>query len=204
MGKSRWGAGMGVAAGLFLVVSSQGASRVEITPLIGFRDGGHFTEQTVGEKYEFDGDVAGGLLLAFDLDGTSFLEVSFISQATLLVPANSSSILPTFEIDIDDLQVGGHYMFGEGKVRPFVRGTLGITRLDPTFPDTDDEYQFSFGLGGGVKTYFNDHLGLRLDARLLGTTLTSSEIFCIDDACLDPKGTVIFQGEVTVGLILAF
>ncbi len=204
MGKLRWGAGVALAAGLILVAPPARAAGVEITPLIGFRDGGHISEQTTGEKLEFDGDVVGGLLLAFDLDGTSFIEISFTHQETLLAPEKSSSTLPTYEIDIDEFQVGGHYLYGQGQVRPFIRGTLGITRLDPTFPDTDDEIQFSFAVGGGVKTYFNDRVGLRFDARLLGTTLTSSEIFCIADSCLDPKGNIIFQYEVTAGLIVSF
>jgi len=204
MGKSRWGAALVLAAGLSLMASPARAGGIEITPMLGFRDGGFFQEQRTDERYEFDGDVAGGLLLAFDLDGSSFLEISFMRQQTVLAPAKLPSSLPIFDIDIDDVQVGGHYMFGEGRANPFIRATLGITRLDPTSPDTDDEYQFSFAVGGGVKVHFNKHLGMRFDARLLGTTLTSSKIFCIGDACLDPKGTVFFQGEVTGGMIFSF
>ena len=204
MGKFRWSAGSALAASLFLAASPARAVDVEITALIGFRDGGYFREDVTNERYEFDGDLAGGLLVAFDLDGSSFLEVSFMRQETLLTPESSLSLLPVFEIDVDDLQVGGHYMFGERRVKPFIRGTLGITRLDPTFPDTDDEYAFSFALGGGLKTSFNKHVGLRLDARLLATTLSSAKIFCIADACLDPVGTIIVQGEVTAGLIFSF
>ena len=204
MGKSRWCATLTLVAGLFLASWPARAEGIEISPMLGVRDGGHFREQGSNEKMEFDSDVAGGILVAFDLDGSSFIEISYMHQETLLTSEFTSSTLPRYEVDIDDIQVGGHYVFGDKKVNPFIRGSLGVTRLDPTFPDTDDEIQFSFALGGGLKTMFNKHVGMRFDARLLATTLTSSEIFCIDDSCLDPKGTIIVQGEITAGMIFSF
>ena len=49
------------------------------------------------------------------------------------------------------------------------------------------------------------HFGIRGDIRMLGSSFGgSSDRFCAGDECLQPKGTVIFQFEGRIGLIVRF
>ncbi len=191
--------------GLGLSAAPAQAKNVEIAPVLGFRVGGQFPDTAADERYEFDEDVAGGGVLSIALDESSWIDLSWTHWETVLRPEDPNSSLTVFDMEVDELQVGGHYMWDKGPLKPILRGTLGVTRLAPVFPETDDEWSFSFSLGTGFKSYFNKHVGLRLDARVLGTTLSSSPKFCVtDNQCVDPKGTVLFHGEATLGLFFAF
>ena len=44
---------------------------------------------------------------------------------------------------------------GEGKLRPFVVGTLGVTYMAPKGAGLDSVTKFSLGLGGGAKILFH-------------------------------------------------
>jgi hypothetical protein len=196
-----------VAAGL-LALTIQAPARAanfEVTPMAGLRTGGEFVDKNSGQRYEFDDDGSIGLTLGWDLDGQSFVEFGLMTTSTLMSPIEIDTSLISYEIDVTDLQIGGHYAWDSGPVKPFILGSLGLTIFDPTFPDTDEEMEFSFAVGGGAKGYFAKHFGIRGDLRLLGSSFGgSSEIFCAGDECLRPKGTVIFQFEGRIGLIVRF
>ena len=191
--------------GLVLSAAPLQAADIEVTPILGFRAGGQFREIAKDERYEFSEDVAGGVILSFNLDGESFIDVSYTHWQALMEPEDATSTLQTFETSVDEIQVGGHYMWDKGLFKPIITGTIGATRIAPTSPETDEEWGFSFSLGTGFKNYFNEHVGLRFNARILGTVLSSSPKFCTSETeCIDPKGTVIAQGELTLGILFAF
>ena len=192
-------------AGLLLAVAPAQAGGVELTPVIGFRAGGQFSEKTTTDQMDFGEGLTGGLILAFNMDGRSFIELSIMTQQVEWFPKRDGSSLPTFDkVQITDVQLGGHYMWDKNQLfNPFVRGSLGFTAFDPSDPDTDEEIGFSFALGGGAKAYFTEHIGLRLDGRALFSVLGAGESFCTS-TCLDVSGTLVLQIEATVGLIIAF
>ena len=205
LGQSRWIGSVILLAGILLPAAPARATGIEITPVIGFRGGGQFSEKTSADQMKFDEGPVAGLILAFDMDGRSFIELSFMHQQTEMFPKRDGSPLTSFDkVYINDVQLGGHYMWEKkGPFKPFIRGSLGFTQFDPASPDTDDEINFSFALGGGAKTYFSKHIGLRLDGRALFSTLGSGEQFCTS-TCMDVSGTIVLQIEATVGLIFAF
>ncbi len=87
------------------------------------------------------------------------------------------------------------------EVRPYVLAGAGATffRSD----SLESETKFSWGLGGGVKVYFDQWIGIKIQGKYNPTRLDdeSSGDFC------DPFGfcqSTLNQFELGVGLILRF
>src|SRR4029079_11864555 len=73
-------------------------------------------------------------------------------------------------VAVDHWQGGGLQEFDGARVRPFLTGTLGLTRYASP---TDSEIRFTLGAGGGVKLFPVSRLGIRLDGRAFATFLDS-------------------------------
>jgi opacity protein-like surface antigen len=108
-----------------------------------------------------------------------------------------------FNIDAGQLHGNFVYQFGDESagVRPYVLGGLGATffRSD----NLQSETKFSWALGGGVKVYVDEQVGIKFQGKYNPTRLNdeSSEPFC------DPFGfcqSTLNQFELGVGLILRF
>ncbi len=107
-------------------------------------------------------------------------------------------------MDVNYYQAGVSWTASMGQVRPFASLSAGVTRLAPNsdfLPES--ESHFSLGLGGGVKIFLTEHVGLRLDARLLVTD-TSDEDGCCYDCCYGAERDDLVQGLVSAGLVFAF
>jgi hypothetical protein len=78
--------------------------------------------------------------------------------------------------------------------------------MDPKGAGLNSETKFSLSLGGGVKLYLTEHVGIRLDARWFGTFIGGSgSVFCSGGACLvNVQGDVLSQFTANAGLIMAF
>jgi opacity protein-like surface antigen len=76
---------------------------------------------------------------------------------------------------VDQYQFGLLYMLlGPGhKIRPYIVGSLGFTHEDNSGKNST-RTDFSYGLGGGVKYFLTQHIGLRGDARYMPTYANSS------------------------------
>ncbi len=111
-----------------------------------------------------------------------------------------------FDLDIDYYHIGGTALMGEGKLRPFVVGTLGVTYMAPKGEGLDSVTKFSLSLGGGAKIYFTDHIGLRLEGRWFGTFFDGSgQAFCSSGQCLiKVQGDVFSQFVANAGIIIGF
>ncbi|UCD23778.1 MAG: hypothetical protein JSW51_12190, partial [Gemmatimonadota bacterium] len=75
--------------------------------------------------------------------------------------------------------------------------------------DAESELRGSLGLVLGVKTFFNDYWGVRLEGRYFGTFLKSSEsLFCSppgSDNCYSyPSSIFMRQLDLTAGAVLQF
>lgn len=132
-----------------------------LTPFAGTTFGGDSDK----EKFTYGGSLAymGANVVGFEMD--------FGYTPTFFEPDNDT-------IDfIDDSNVTtlmanlviGAPIGGSGaQVRPYVVGGLGLLRTSVT--STDEFFDvsnndFGFDLGGGIYVFFNDHVGIRGDAR---------------------------------------
>lgn len=71
-----------------------------------------------------------------------------------------------FPTTIDQWHVGGLQEWGGRYARPFLTGTVGLTRYAV---ETGSETRFALGAGGGVKLFAGRHAALRLEARVFAT-----------------------------------
>ena len=96
-------------------------------------------------------------------------------------------------------------------MRPFLSGTLGFThygvgdKLDSGAPDLNGDTFFSIVLGGGVKIFPSERIGIRLAGHLYNTILsTGSGFWCGTGGCgVGLSGWGVWQGDVQAGLSFA-
>jgi opacity protein-like surface antigen len=184
------------------------ASDFEITPFAGYTWGGEFTDTTTGNKLTVKDNASYGVMLDFKSTEESQIELYFSRQATRL-ESNASGFYagkPLFDLDIDYYHIGGTALMGEGKLRPFVVGTVGATYMAPKGEGLDSITKFSLSLGGGAKILITDHIGLRLEGRWFGTFFDGSgQAFCTSGQCLiKVQGDVFSQFVANAGIIIGF
>ena len=155
------------------------------------------------DSLEIRGGFTWGAQLDYFLSPNLGLELSWTQQETALGLTASGRNARLFDVDAGQLHAGVLYQFGgkrEG-LRPFVLGTFGATFLRAS--DVASATKFSWAVGGGLKAYLGNHLGLRFQARYDPTRLGdgSSGEFC------DPFGfcaDTLHQFELGVGVLFRF
>ena len=195
-----------------LLPVSASAADIEVTPFAGYTMGGQFTDAVTGKTLSFDDTSSYGIMVDFKqpLDkegGESWIELYYSRQQTKL-KADQGPFFgdPLFDVNIEYFHLGGTYGQATGKMKLFVVGTFGATHMTPEGEGLHAETKFSLSLGGGVKLYLSEHVGIRLDARWFGTLFNGSgSAFCSGGACLiNVQGDMLSQYSANAGVILAF
>ena len=202
-----------VHVGFFLAVglaipSAIHAQKVEITPFAGRQFGGALNirsgELNIPSAWNY------GLILDFATGPGAYIEVLYARQETSLKQRDEATgtVTTLFDIAVEHFQLGVLY---EPEVfrttRPFASLTGGVTHYDAQEPGRSGEWRFSGGFAGGVKKSLTQHVGVRADARILFTFLSSvDDIFCTTSVgCLTGvEGAIVAQGLLTGGVILSF
>lgn len=179
---------------------------LELTPYVAYRFGGEIEDgdgSFRNDTTDIDEGEAFGVTLDIPLDGGFKLEL-LVSRQQSEAQFDEGLFEPSFnlgDIDVTYGHVGLLYEWQPGHLRPFVVGSAGATLLDPSFPDADEETRFSIAFGGGVKVFLSEHVGLRLEGRGFWTAVDEDSDRYYD---YGDNGDVLFQGEASVGLILAW
>jgi hypothetical protein len=191
--------------GLLCAASAAPAGAVEIAPFLGQRYGGLFEDGVTGTTFEVADAKSYGLILDFDLEPDKQIEVYVSRQDTHLAANGAFTGDPLFDLTIDYYHIGGLYLLEGDKVRPFVSGSFGLTRMDPHGAGLTTENRFSLALGTGVKLFLTENLGLRFDARGLYTALNAdAAIFCSGGCAVRVSSSGFFQFELGAALMLRF
>lgn len=135
------------------------------------------------------------------------LELWYSRQASELTSSGPVTGEPLFDIDVHYLHLGGTVAAGEwDAVRPFVSGGLGVTHFSPGRSGLGSDTRLSMSLGAGGRIPLGPAIGLRLDARWIGTLMDSnSTLFCDDGSCaLQVDGDLLSQWELGAGVYFAF
>ena len=91
------------------------------------------------------------------------------------------------------------------RVRPFVSGTFGLTRMEPKRADLTTENRLSLSLGAGAKIFFTKNLGLRFDVRGIYTALNAdTAIFCSGGCAIKVNSSGFVQTELSAALMMRF
>lgn len=195
-----WRAGAAFAA--WLVPAAAAAQAFEITPCVGYRFGGDFFEIAAARPVDRDGALSLGVLVNVPLRDGLQVEGFFTHQAAN-VPAAQSIARPaaTWRVAVEHFQGGGLQEFGAGNVRPFLTGTLGLSRYAA---GGDNEIRFTVAAGGGVKLRTSRRVGVRFDARVFTTFIDvdGRAVACTTGVCFfDVSTDVVWQAEFTTGLV---
>lgn len=148
----------------------------EITPFYGARFGGRIDVNTtnvnyltIRNTYNFGADVN------FSLWRENFMpEFMWNRQKTELNAPFDGSIVPISSTNVDMYQFNANYLFrsSDSKFRPFVVAGAGFTRFGNIQSLLGFGTKLSYNVGGGVRYYFRDHWGVRLEARWSPTHIT--------------------------------
>lgn len=190
--------------------AEESEARIELTPWLGYAVGGSFTDRVTGEDLELDDSLGYGLTLNVLVNDHSSLEIYYSRQDTQADARGLFMAEPVFDLNIQKLEFGGAYDVYAKYPRPYVAATIGATRLDPSDTGFDSDTYFSFSLGGGLKLFEHRQLGVRLDARWLGTFVNEdTDVFCRTGSgaaiCLiEADGDLLSQLRLFLGVSLRF
>jgi len=178
----------------------------EVATFIGQRYGGSFQDSNTAGHFDLVDAPSFGLVLDFNQEPDQQIEVMLSRQNTNLKTSGTFTGDTQFDLTIDYYHIGGLYMLPEMEhIRPFISGTLGITRMAPDRADLTTENRLSLSLGGGAKIFFNRQFGLRFDARGIFTMLNSDyAVFCSGGCNIRVKGSGFAQAEMSTALIMRF
>ncbi len=196
--------------GMLLLAASPLAAQsgIEFTPTIGYRFGGTVNSD-VG-KFSANDNLAWGATLGFRVKRDGLVELVYSRQSTSIdFKPDTAGRYTVGDAAIEYLQIGGALEFGNNpNTKPFFALTVGGTHLAPQSDNLGSEWVFSFGGALGLKTYLNQHIGLRAQARLWMSTLSSNtEFWCsLPGYCVITASDGVFftQGEVSGGVMFVF
>jgi len=181
---------------------------IEITPTVGYRFGG--TVNSDGGQFSADPNLAWGATFGLRVKRDGLVEFAYSRQSTgIQFDSDSAGKIAVGDASIEYFQLGGALEFGDDEVtKPYFALTIGGTRLAALDRDIGDEWRFSFGAALGLKFYLSEHVGLRTQARLWMSTLSSdTEFWCsLPGGCVISASDGVFftQGELSGGVIFSF
>ena len=184
---------------------AQTADRVEVTAFGGYRFGGDFYEIASGRPVDTDGAISFGLVLDIPFRRETQIEAMIThQQARFTLPGTEGAGEARLRVTVDHYQVGGLTELSAGRARPFLTGTLGLTRFEAA---GDHELRFSGSLGGGVKLFPTPRVGVRLDGRVFATLVDADAdvLICSPGICIGSiDAWIVWQAEFTSGLVIRF
>jgi hypothetical protein len=194
------------AASIVAVLAHAAPARaqVEIAPFYGYRIGGGFYETVSRQSVDVDGAPSYGVVVDVRFNEDSFVEGLYTHQkADVRLPLALDPAQTPLSVTVDQYQLGGLRDLRPGRARPFLTGTLGLTRYES---GGDNEIRFSFAAGGGIK-FYAPHVGARFEARLYGTVVDADvdTLACRPGVCVGSiDASFVWQIEFTGGLVVRF
>ena len=165
------------------------------------------TEDT---EVKLDDDAVYGLILNMPAESVSAEHYTewelYVARQSVGIDSAPATVDPTLELEITHVLLGGTYVGGGNRVRPFLSAGLGAAHLSPDASGTESDTVFAFGIGGGAQVFPASRVGLRLEGRLLGSVIDSdSALFCASGSggatcAFRASGDVLWQWEIFAGL----
>jgi hypothetical protein len=203
-----------ILAGMASAIPSQAAAadelKFEITPFVAYRFGGDFDVEGSTASYSIDDSEAFGLLFNLRQSSNTQWEVLYSRQNTTASLRDSLATVPSVDMDIHVLQIGGTYQGSGETVRPYLAMTLGGTYIKTTANGSQNDTFFSGSIGAGVSLIPSSRLGIRLEARAYGTLMNANtDLFCqtgpdMNVCAIRIDGSLLSQFEIFAGVIFRF
>jgi hypothetical protein len=185
--------------------------KVELTPFGGYMLGG--SVKFYEGKFKIDDNACYGGMLAVQVSSGDYIELSYTgmnSQGEWRPYSDYSFDHPDTVVDmaVNHFQIGSvnELHLDNEAVRPYGTLTLGTTWLNVQEENSNDEWLFSVAAGLGLKYFFNERIGIRLQARLILPVVYNGGGFYIGSGgsgMYVSSTAPIVQGDFTGGLIIA-
>ncbi len=176
---------------------------LEFMPFAGYRFGGSFDEEISGQSLDVEDHRNWGFAISKPASSNTRYELLYSHQETRL--SDRTDPQDAFDLDIQYLHLGGTVDVNYERFIPFFSGGIGMTHMSPGRSGFTDETRLSLSLGGGLKWYPTDRLGIRLEMRGYGTLMdTSGTLFCDGGCQLELSSDLFPQFETNLGLIFRF
>ncbi|MCK5816360.1 MAG: hypothetical protein KAH07_10500, partial [Flavobacteriaceae bacterium] len=112
-----------------------------------------------------------------------------------------------YDSRFDHYQLGSLHEFSSDDIRPFLKASLGASyyRILNSNSFNDSSWEFSGSIGGGVKIFFNERIGLRLQTNLiLPMRWSGGGVYCGPYGCSGGTSfhVPLVHWEVSGGLIV--
>ena len=177
------------------------AREFEITPFIGYQFGGDVSTFYQGQNQDVSVNSSEnfGLVLSLGLSEMTQLELLYNTQDT---SADANRFDDSLGLNIDYWQLSLLWAFDpDAQINPYVVFGFGGTWIRPD--GFSSLSRFSGNIGGGVKIFFSDNVGVRLEGRFYGTYINSTTSYCDPFWCYGYNNS-LYQFDVSAGLIIRF
>jgi len=182
----------------------------EITAFGGVRVGGEIEVEESNAVYDADDSTSFGLIWNTHYKANTEWEVYYSQQQTEFELSDPMIVVPTIDLDLYTLQLGGTYLFDGESVQPFLSMTLGGTHVKTDADGGDSDTFISASIGLGLKFRQGERLGFRLEGRMHGVLVNeSSKLFCStgpeENVCaVEVEGDMLGQFEAFAGVTFRF
>jgi len=204
-----------ISLSILMIVFSAGLfaqdHKVEITPFGGYLLGG--SVKFYEGKFKVENGGCYGVNLAVQVRSGTFVELGWTGMTSQgeWRPYNEYSIsIPEATVDmaVNYFQIGSvnELPLDNEAIRPYGTVSIGATWFNIKSEQSDDEWLFSAAAGLGLKYFFNEKVGIRLQARLLLPVVYNGGGFYLGtggSGMYVSATTPIVQGDFTGGLIIA-
>ncbi len=190
--------------------SSGNGPRIELTPIVGYSLNG--SVNLYRAKFKMDNATHYGGILSVEVRPGLLGEFSYTrSKTTARYQDFVAGDQTNYDMAIDYFQLGGVKELNKGSVVPFGMASVGVTWFNMQTHGVSDHVSFSAALGGGLKFFFNDRIGIRLQGRLLLPMYFSGGGLFLGIGTGGPStgvgistGVLAVQGDFSGGLIVRF
>jgi opacity protein-like surface antigen len=198
--------GLMLTIGLFVLSTSSVLAddqMLALTTFSGYRFGGTLENHQTHQSLELENRADWGFMLSQVASNHTHYEFLYSRQNTSL--ADTIDPDNAFDLAIHYIQMGGSVDVYDKPFTPYFSGGLGMTYMNPGQKGYGDETRFSLSVGGGVKWYPTERLGIRFELRGYSTLVNSdSALFCDGGCNLQISGDAFPQFETNLGLIFRF
>jgi hypothetical protein len=155
-----------VALFALVFMSADVFSQFEIQPYTGYMFGGrgygYYAEVNIddGQNWGIIGDIT-----VYPGVQVELMYNRMLSRASVWDYRDKETY--TFDLASEYFMVGGLKDVDFGRVKPFGSFLIGVSAHSPQDPQYNNKISFAMSLGGGVKLFINDFIGIRLQGRLL-------------------------------------
>ena len=193
-----------------LIHSAIAAAEVFVAPFGGYGFGSSdfsTTDSSTAEESAIKIAESGhwGVMAGVTTPDPGSIYLLYSHQSTEFTIGDNLNQSVTTDLATDYLHIGGVLYFPQGKFRPYITTSAGLTQMRPG-DGFSNETHFSMAIGGGAEYQLTSNFSLFTDVRGYATFISSSQsLFCNSGNCkwlVDAE--LMWQGQINMGAKLTF